>query len=136
MLTHWLAALTAATTAGGCPAGLFQSPDTQERVVILARSDGTSRYAYIDGRRGKVGDAASPLSCADGRLVRAVDQAAWTPVAVKSTDTDFESHGAKLGATLLEPTNPGPHPLVVFVHGSERTSPLAATGSARRNASS
>jgi hypothetical protein len=105
---------------GACPTGLFQSP-TGERVVIIAKQDRPYRYSFVDGRRGDVGVAGSPLSCADGKLV------GWSPVQVRSSEASFESHGTKLGATLIEPSDPGSHPLVVFVHGSERTSPLASS---------
>jgi pimeloyl-ACP methyl ester carboxylesterase len=39
------------------------------------------------------------------------------------TETSFDSHGTKLAGVLIEPPTPGPHPLVVFVHGSEHYSP-------------
>jgi hypothetical protein len=123
MLISWLAA-AAASAIGACPTGLFQSP-AEEAVVILPRPDKPYRYSFVDGRRGDVGTAGSPFRCIEGQLVGG--QANWTPVAVKSTEASFQSHGSKLEATLLEPPGPGPHPLVVFVHGSERTSPLASS---------
>lgn len=128
MLAYLIAALAAATApASPCPTGLFQSPDGKQRVVIITRPETNSyRYTFLDGKRGDVGAAGAPLACADGSLIGS-DRAAWTSVDVRRTETSFQSHGAKLGATLLEPPGPRPHPLVIFVHGSERTSPLASS---------
>jgi pimeloyl-ACP methyl ester carboxylesterase len=39
------------------------------------------------------------------------------------TEARFDSHGTELSGVLIEPPAPGPHPLVVMVHGSERYSP-------------
>ena len=119
------AAALAQPVAGQCPTGLFSSPDGGSQVVITARPSGSYRYTFIDGRRGEAGVAGAPLSCADGKLFGSGQQASWVPVEVRSSEVSFQSHGTKLGGTLLEPSGPGPHPLVVFVHGSERTSPLA-----------
>lgn len=128
MLIHLLTALSAISPSiATCPTGLFRSADGHEQVVIVARPALPYRYTFIDGRRGEVGAIGSPLNCPEGRLASAGKAGSWLPVEVRSTETSFESHGAKLGATLLEPPGPGPHPLVVFVHGSERTSPLAGS---------
>ena len=122
----WLAALAATSSpAAACPTGLFHSPASQEKVVIVARPDGTYRYSFVDGRRGVVGAKGAPLECAGEALVEPGSQVRWMSLAVGSTETSFQSDGAQLGGTLLEPPEPGPHPLVIFVHGSERTSPLA-----------
>ena len=127
MLGHLLAALSAVSPpAATCPAGLFASADGREQVVIVARPTGPFRYTFLDGRRGDVGVAGSLLTCAEGKL-SSTGKDSWSPVEVRRTETYFQSHGSKLGATLLEPSGPGPHPLVVFVHGSERTSPLASS---------
>ena len=121
-------ALVAATSnLPACPTGLFQSPDGGEKVVVTVRPAGDFRYIFVDGRRGEIGAAGSPFACWDGKLSSSGQPAVWTQVAIRSSDTSFQSHGTKLGATLLEPSGPGPHPLVVFVHGSERTSPMAGS---------
>ena len=125
MLVQLLAAASIAS-AGACPTGLLQSADGKERVVITSRPN-DYRFTFIDGRRGTVGADDAPLSCSNGKLVSNAQEAIWAPVEVRSSKTSFQSHGAKLGGTLLEPPGPGPHPLVVFVHGSERTSPLASS---------
>ena len=128
MLDLLLAALvSSASPTAPCPLGLYRSPDGDQQAVITARPDGTSRYTFVDGRRGNVGEEGSPLICSGGKLSGGGDQASWTRVGVRSTKISFASHGAKLGGTLLEPAGTGLHPLVVFVHGSERTSPTAGS---------
>jgi pimeloyl-ACP methyl ester carboxylesterase len=121
------AAMSQAVANGDCPTGLFKSPEGTEQAVITVRPSGEFRYMFADGRRGKFGAADSPLTCAGGRLVGNKGQASWAPVNVRLTDVSFKSHGSQLSGTLLEPPGPGPHPLVVFVHGSERTSPMSGT---------
>jgi pimeloyl-ACP methyl ester carboxylesterase len=96
-------------------------------VAITVRPDGSNRYTFIDGRRGSVSDADSPLNCSNGQLSAPGEQAGWGAVELRLTEISFQSHGAKLAGTLLEPPGPGPHPLVVLVHGSERTSPMAGS---------
>lgn len=125
MLSLSLAALAAASTLT-CPTGLHRSADGRDQAVITVRPNGAYRYSFIDGRRGEVGASGSPLNCSDGKLLGS-DLAEWRPVEVRTTETSFRSHGTKLAATLIEPAGPGPHPLVVFVHGSERTSPMAGS---------
>ena len=101
MLDLLLAALisSASPTAPG-PLGLYRSPDGGQQAVITARPDGTSRYTFVDGRRGNVGGEGSPLICSGGKLSASGDQASWTRVGVRSTKINFASHGAKLGGTL------------------------------------
>jgi pimeloyl-ACP methyl ester carboxylesterase len=97
------------------------------QAVISVRPSGTYRYTFIDGRRGDVGTPDSPLNCSSGKLSGKGEQASWTSVDARLTDVSFQSHGSKIGGTLLEPPGPGPHPLVIFVHGSERTSPISGS---------
>lgn len=129
MFAYWLAALSAASGSptAACPTGLFQSPDGKEQVVITVRPTGTYRYTFIDGRRGDVGTGDGPLSCQGGMLHGKAGQANWKPVQIRLTDVSFQSHGTRLGGTLVEPPGQGPHPLVIFVHGSERTSPMSGS---------
>ena len=127
MLIQLFAALAAVSPPPEtCPTGLFQSADRRERAVITVRPTGSYRYTFIDGRRGEVGTAGSPLNCSGGKLTGG-DSQIWTSVDVQTNEISFQSHGSKLGGTLLEPPGPGPHPLVVFVHGSERTSPMSGS---------
>lgn len=129
MLGLLLSAFAAASAPAvvSCPAGLYQSPEGREKVVITVRPDGSNRYTFIDGRRGDVGVAGSPLACWAGQLAGHGGHWNWNPVEVRRTESSFQSHGINLRGTLLEPTSRGPHPLVIFVHGSERTSPLAGS---------
>ena len=129
MFEFWLAALPAVSgsLAGTCPTGLFELPGSKQQVVITARPTGSYRFTFIDGRRGDVGTADSPLSCTGGKLLGKGEQPIWNAVDLRLTDVSFQSHGTKLGGTLVEPPGPGPHPLVVFVHGSERTSPMSGS---------
>lgn len=81
------------------------------------------RYLFRDGRRGATSEAAPPLACHDG-LVE-VQGARWNRIAFRETPARFDSVGTRLTGVLIEP--PGAdarRPLVVMVHGSERTSPI------------
>ncbi|KQZ65360.1 hypothetical protein ASD67_02845 [Sphingopyxis sp. Root1497] len=81
------------------------------------------RYLFRDGRRGATSEAAAPLACRDG-LVE-VQGARWSRIAFRETPARFDSVGTRLTGLLIEP--PGAdarRPLVVMVHGSERTSPI------------
>ena len=123
------AALLAASTAvmGACPTGLFQSPDRREIVAITEPQAGNLRFMFNDGRRGSLVASDSPLICTAGKWAARSNAAAlpWMPVALRTQATEFNSHGTKLSGTLIEPPG-GPHPLLVLVHGSERTSPLTS----------
>ena len=115
-----LTALSGASPARACDTGLYRSP-TGEQAAVYKVSGGDLRYTMTDGRRGKIGSADSLLAC-DGTTIRSGDRA-WQRVPLKLTETHFRSHRETLSGVLIEPATPGPHPLVVFVHGSERYSP-------------
>ena len=104
--------------------GWYRSPDEGASVVITQPSD-QLRYTFNDGRRGVGRGARQPVACAGERLVNAPDgTGAWTRVPLKLSPTQFESHGQTLNGLLIEPDVSGAaSPLVVMVHGSERTSP-------------
>ena len=128
MIAFWLAAASAAagSASGACPLGLFQSPDGHERVVITAPQSDNFRYMYSDGRRGNVVAPDSPFKCSDGILAdRSSPSRPWAPIALRLSQTKFESHRTSLSGTLIEAEG-GPRPLVVMVHGSERTSPMTS----------
>jgi uncharacterized protein len=81
------------------------------------------RYLFRDGRRGATSEAAAPLACREGRVE--VRGARWNRIAFRETPASFDSVGTRLTGVLIEP--PGAdasRPLVVMVHGSERTSPI------------
>lgn len=83
------------------------------------------RYLFRDGRRGSTADASSPVACderavtvrdAEGRSLR------WPRLKIKNSATKFASVATTLAGELMEPLwLDGPAPLVVMVHGSERT---------------
>lgn len=107
--------------ANGCPTGLYRSADGRQQAAVIQPADGPSRYTFADGRRGIVGSGGA-LACVGGEIRGS--QGAWAQVPLKFTAAKFMSHGTALSAQLIEPPSPGNHPLVVLVHGSERTSPL------------
>ncbi|RAO75165.1 alpha/beta hydrolase family protein [Dyella jiangningensis] len=83
------------------------------------------RYTFIDGRRGDVNGKDGLVHCARGAVsVRQGDGSyvVQPRVALRETPTRFKSHGAELAGVLIEPASTnGKPPLVVFVHGSEKT---------------
>lgn len=84
------------------------------------------RYAFFDGRRGSTGDAGALVHCeGDNAVVKQANDSwvAWQHEATKETATHFTSDGTKLWGELIEPAGAAdPHrPLVVAVHGSEKT---------------
>ena len=113
------------------------------RVLTLAPSaDGTWRYRHLgDGRSGRLhprgedrwqagpgfADAEPPalvvVRRSEGRLEWAETGAAAqqaTRVSVREIDLVFPSGGARIAGRLVLPNAPGPHPVVVLIHGSER----------------
>ncbi len=85
-----------------------------------------ARYTFLDGRRGFLSDTDAPIQCDSGRL-RARDDAAggvWRRVPMHGTPTHFRSGDVMLNGMLLEPRGVSTPPLVVLVHGSEKTSPI------------
>ncbi|HKX90084.1 MAG TPA: alpha/beta hydrolase [Sphingopyxis sp.] len=122
-----LTALTAAPALAQtmCQPGTYAAPDGD--FVVLAKVPTIAapglRYLFRDGRRGATSDTAAPLVCGAGDV--SVKGKAWKPVAFRETPASFDSVGTKMNGVLIEP--PGVdtrRPLVVMVHGSERTSPI------------
>lgn len=108
-----------------CQPGTYAAPDGD--FVVLAKVPTIAapglRYLFRDGRRGATSDAAAPLACDAGDV--SVKGKAWKPIAFRETSASFDSVGTKMNGVLIEP--PGvdaKRPLVVMVHGSERTSPI------------
>ncbi|MFL6777548.1 MAG: alpha/beta hydrolase family protein, partial [Sphingomicrobium sp.] len=111
--------------AQACEVGLYESPDRREYVAISKPADGANRYLFVDGRRGKLMDRASPFQCV-GDTLKSADNGDWQRVPLQIHETRFRSHGELLNGALIEnPIHEG-GPLVVMVHGSERTSPRAS----------
>lgn len=84
------------------------------------------RYLFRDGRRGSTSAAGSPVACAndtstvtspDGQVQR------WARRDARETDAVFDSAATRLAGRLIEPAGPPDprRPLVVLVHGSEKT---------------
>lgn len=83
------------------------------------------RYTFLDGHRGDVNGDDAWVRCEQGVVsVRQPDgrYIAQAKVALRETPARFKSHGTELAGVLIEPAQSnGKPPLVVFVHGSEKT---------------
>jgi pimeloyl-ACP methyl ester carboxylesterase len=110
-----------------CEPGAYGSGDGDFVVVVSIPQvpPPGQRYLFRDGRRGSTADASSPVACderavtvrdAEGRSLR------WPKLNIKNSATKFSSVATTLAGELMEPLwQDGPVPLVVMVHGSERT---------------
>ncbi len=132
------APLAAALMAGlspsawaACEAGVYVGSDRDRLVLpVPAEPRGSQRYVFLDGRRGAVDAPQAPVKCepgavqvlqADGRWQR------WPHLAVTQAATRFKSHGTELAGMLLQPADAAAQaPLVVLVHGSEKTATLGS----------
>ena len=116
--------------AWACDSGLYRSLDGAAQAAVIQLPDANARYTFADGRRGQFGSPNALLACVNGGVgsVGAGGRTSvWTKVPLKLTETKFKSHEQTLSGVLIEAPTPGPHPLVVMVHGSERTSPRQST---------
>ena len=109
-----------------CQPGTYAAPDGDFVVLVPLPSIPAPglRYLFRDGRRGATSDAGAPLACGTGEV--SVQGRTWKPIAFRETPTTFDSVGSKLSGVLIEPPGAADakRPLVVMVHGSERTSPI------------
>ncbi len=109
-----------------CEVGTYRADDGD--FVVLGQSRWIEarglRYQFRDGRRGATTDAGAPLTCGTDAVT--VDGARWQRVAFRETPATFDSVGTRLNGMLIEPVGSvdAQRPLVVMVHGSERTSPI------------
>lgn len=122
-----LAALPAAPALAqtACQPGTYAAADGD--FVVLAKLPTIPapglRYLFRDGRRGATSDANAPLACDAGQVT--VKGAAWKPVVFRETPATFDSMGTTMTGMLIEPPgSDAKRPLVVMVHGSERSSPI------------
>jgi dienelactone hydrolase len=123
---------TSAAAAAACRSGVYG--DGADTFVVIgaavpAPASG-QRYLFRDGHRGVTG-AGSPVTCdADEATVQSADGGThrWSRRTTHETDTTFESSATTLAGRLIEPagSTDQKRPLVVLVHGSEKT---AAIGS-------
>lgn len=125
--TLLLAALPATPAfAQLCTPGTYAAPDGD--FVVLVKSPAVPapglRYLFRDGRRGASSDAGVPFVCGSDSVT--VNGKAWKPVAFRETPATFDSVATKMNGVLIEPpgASDAMRPLVVMVHGSERTSPI------------
>lgn len=114
-----LLALVTAAPGIACETGIYRTNDGRDGIAISRNASGSLRYMFIDGRRGTVGDGL--LTCTEG-AVRTADGTKWFQVPLGTKDVKFATHGTALSGRLITHVD-GPKPLVVMVHGSERTSP-------------
>jgi uncharacterized protein len=83
---------------------------------------------FVDGRRGNTIDPEAPVKCAGAEVT--VDRGGgrmerWPEILTTKSDTSFSSVQTQLVGRLIEPVETSSEPpLVVMVHGSERTSAL------------
>nr|WP_255783869.1 alpha/beta hydrolase [Lysobacter chinensis] len=125
--------LHAADATAECPTGPYgpgAAAAVDGDVVVVYSVPGLAppgqRYLFVDGRRGStVADDGVVRCTADGLIVRDAEGTStlWPRIALRETDTAFTSLGSRLAGRLIEPESADPEmPLVVMVHGSERTS--------------
>jgi uncharacterized protein len=132
-LSASLVALGAASVSSSAPAsclpGIYGLDNPKERVVVVLTPSIPApgkRYLFVDGRRGSTLDPSSPVVCEGAApSVRLGDGSlkAWPRIQIVETATEFHSFGTKLVGRLIEPigSEEASRPLVVMVHGSERS---------------
>jgi hypothetical protein len=110
-----------------CAPGVVYGTGPDVFVVLGAASPAAGqRYLFLDGRRGGTSDPMSSVTC-DGGVVSYASPAGrvirWPRMSTRETDTTFESAATRLAGRLIEPPRPpdATRPLVVLVHGSEKT---------------
>jgi uncharacterized protein len=124
-------ALFAPTAQAACNQGAYAS-DHGDFVVVGPLPNSQSpgqRYLFRDGRRGSTADDNAAVTCADDTVTTSKADGTvehWEQIPLTATDTHFSSVETQLVGRLIEPSGAvaSERPLVVMVHGSERTSPL------------
>lgn len=115
-----------------CRPGIYGADEDAFVVLGAAGASGPGqRYLFRDGRRGSTAEAEAAVTC-EGDMVNVFAPGGtaqqWPRRDTRETDTAFDSAATRLAGQLIEPAGPSDpaRPLVVMVHGSERT---AAIGS-------
>lgn len=135
---RWAGVLAIAACVGGsvveaaCLPGVYGHGDPAQRVVVVPAPTIPApgqRYLFVDGRRGSTLEPGALAVCDGERVaVRSGDGApdVWPRVPMIETATEFRSAGTRLVGRLIEPDGPQSRhrPLVVMVHGSERTAAI------------
>jgi uncharacterized protein len=111
-----------------CEQGAYRT-GRAEIVAIMSQTDASQgqRYLFLDGRRGSTADVGAAVTCTDGsaRIVSNPERLPKIPLTI--TVTTFSSVGTQLTGRLIEPKDvTGSRPLVVMVHGSEKTPALTS----------
>jgi pimeloyl-ACP methyl ester carboxylesterase len=112
-----------------CAEGAYRSPSGDLVVITSALpppAEPGQRYTLLDGAQGKLSDVDAPITCRVG-AIEGRTGVKWPMVELTAIPTTFAAHdGVKLYGLLLESKNPRsvPPPLIVLVHGSEKTSPI------------
>jgi pimeloyl-ACP methyl ester carboxylesterase len=110
-----------------CPVGAY-GPGNGDFVVVTSPASlppTAQRYMFRDGRRGNTTDADAAVRCEQGAVIVGGkgDATPWPRIAMSENGSTFSSHGAQLAGRMIEPESASATaPLVVMVHGSERTS--------------
>jgi hypothetical protein len=133
LMLLFMGTMAPAAATAACRPGIY-GPAPNEFVIIgrVAPAPRTGEiYLFRDGRRGATGDSGSPVTCEnDIATVASPDGAArhWSRRDTRETDATFDSAATRLVGRLIEPPgSPDPkRPLVVLVHGSEKTSPIGS----------
>ncbi|HKS53763.1 MAG TPA: alpha/beta hydrolase [Steroidobacteraceae bacterium] len=118
------------TAHAACEKGVYAADRGGEYVVVVPAADPQApgqRYLFGDGRRGSTSDDNAPVACVgDGVEIKKSNGSTerWKQLPLTATDTHFTSVETDLAGRLIEPRGEGQRPLVVMVHGSERTSAL------------
>jgi len=121
-----ISAVARGAAAAVCEVGAYRGP-SGDFVVIVETADtaksGAWRYSFRDGRYGST--RGGPVQCVEGAVLvsgPSAPAARWPRIALRTTATRFDSGGVVLAGLLIEPPDARARPpLVVLVHGSERT---------------
>lgn len=128
-----IACVLPAQVLAACQRGVYGTgPET---FVVLGGASAVpaagQRYLLRDGLRGNTGDTDSSVTCeADVVTYRRPggSEERWPRRLTRESPTTFDSARTRLAGQLIEPAEPADprRPLVVLVHGSEKTSAIGS----------